>query len=51
MKDLHMVGVMDGHGVFGHNVSQFVKMNLPIILQGLVRGSSKSDMQLLNGKV
>ena len=32
IKDLWMLGVMDGHGVNGHNVSQYVKTNLPLML-------------------
>lgn len=36
-----MLGVMDGHGVFGHTVSQFARTNLPIILNGLIKGGFK----------
>lgn len=28
-KDMYLLGVLDGHGQFGHNVSQFVKKRLP----------------------
>ena len=31
-----MIGVCDGHGVQGHLVSNFVKINLPKILQELI---------------
>jgi serine/threonine protein phosphatase PrpC len=48
MKDLYMIGVMDGHGVFGHNVSQFVKVNLPLILQNLIKGVPRSELALNN---
>jgi len=30
--DLSLFGVMDGHGEFGHNVSEFVMNNLPVTL-------------------
>jgi len=39
INDLWMMGVMDGHGVNGHQVSSFVKINLPIILQHLMNGA------------
>lgn len=32
VKDLWMLGVCDGHGAQGHLVSNFVKVNLPRIL-------------------
>ena len=51
IKELYMLGVMDGHGVFGHTVSSFVKTNLPLILTGLIRGAVKSDMTLIGGKI
>ena len=35
---LWMLGVMDGHGAVGHQVSQYVKVNLPTILHGLMNG-------------
>lgn len=31
-ENLCMFGVMDGHGEFGHDVSEFVKQNLPVYL-------------------
>ena len=46
-----MIGVMDGHGVFGHTVSQFTRVNLPLILNGLIKGSFKTEMALTGGKV
>jgi serine/threonine protein phosphatase PrpC len=51
IKDLYMIGVMDGHGVFGHTVSAFSKTNLPIILAGLIKGATKSEMTLVGGKI
>jgi serine/threonine protein phosphatase PrpC len=51
MRNLYMLGVMDGHGVFGHTVSQFVKLNLPIILAGLTKGASKHEMSLMAGRI
>ncbi len=50
-KELYMLGVMDGHGVFGHTVSQFTRTNLPIILNGLIKGGLKSEMALAAGKI
>lgn len=32
-EGLHLFGVMDGHGEFGHRVSSFVKNNLPQFLE------------------
>lgn len=40
VQKLWMLGVMDGHGANGHNVSQFVKYQLPAILHGLMTGLS-----------
>jgi serine/threonine protein phosphatase PrpC len=51
MKNLYMLGVMDGHGVYGHTVSQFVKLNLPRILAGLTKGASKHEMSLMAGRI
>ena len=44
IKNLWMLGVMDGHGVNGHQVSAFVKNSLPVILQHLMKGASPSDI-------
>ena len=44
IKDLWMLGVMDGHGVFGHKVSQYVKTNLPLIHNMLLRGVFPADI-------
>jgi serine/threonine protein phosphatase PrpC len=38
MKNIWMLGVMDGHGVNGHHASQYVKTHLPLILQNLISG-------------
>lgn len=35
-KDVSLFGVMDGHGEFGHGVSQFVQDNLPVYLGKMV---------------
>ena len=32
-----MMGVNDGHGIHGHLVSNFVKVNLPKILSDLIQ--------------
>jgi hypothetical protein len=37
---LWMIGVMDGHGVNGHHVSQYVKRELPLILTNLMEGKT-----------
>ena len=44
IPNLWALGVMDGHGVNGHQVSAFVKTNLPLILQHLIKGASVSDL-------
>ena len=44
IKNLWMLGVMDGHGVNGHQVSAFVKTNMPLILQHLLKGATASDL-------
>ena len=36
IRDHWMMGVCDGHGLQGHLVSNFVKVNLPKILQNLI---------------
>jgi serine/threonine protein phosphatase PrpC len=38
IKDHWMMGVCDGHGVQGHLVSNFIKVNLPKILSNLMLG-------------
>jgi serine/threonine protein phosphatase PrpC len=45
-----MLGVMDGHGVNGHNVSQYVKQQLPAILQNLIAGQSPDIAINTNGQ-
>ena len=49
MKHLWMLGVMDGHGANGHNVSQYVKQQLPAILQNLIAGQSPETAINTNG--
>ena len=51
MKNLWMLGVMDGHGVNGHQCSAFVKASLPAILQHLIKGASTSDLAYHNNKI
>lgn len=51
-----MMGVCDGHGVVGHLVSNYVKVNLPKILSNLILQKSdekktKSFLPQINGKV
>lgn len=38
-----MMGVCDGHGVHGHLVSNFVKMNLPKTLSDMVLNRKSSS--------
>ena len=38
ISNLWLLGVMDGHGINGHNVSQFVQAQLPAIMGGLLAG-------------
>jgi serine/threonine protein phosphatase PrpC len=40
VKGLWMFGVMDGHGVNGHLVSELVRKNLPGILSNLINGGN-----------
>jgi serine/threonine protein phosphatase PrpC len=44
-----MIGVMDGHGTNGHNASQFVKQNLPNILNGLMSGLTNEQLITADG--
>lgn len=37
------MGVCDGHGVQGHLVSNYVKVNLPKILAGMILGQKDTD--------
>lgn len=45
IKGLWLFGVMDGHGVNGHLVSDMVKKYFPIIMSNIINGvsSAKSD--------
>ena len=36
-------GVMDGHGMVGHKVSQFVKAQLPQAIAKMIRGHGIED--------
>ena len=38
-----MMGVCDGHGIHGHLVSNFVKVNLPKILADLIKNGNKNN--------
>ena len=51
IKNLWCLGVMDGHGVNGHMVSAFVKANMPVILQYLMKGATVPDLVLQNNKI
>jgi serine/threonine protein phosphatase PrpC len=40
VKGLWFFGVMDGHGINGHHVSDFVKKYLPMVLANLIEGGN-----------
>jgi serine/threonine protein phosphatase PrpC len=40
LKGLWMFGVMDGHGVNGHHVSDYVRKHLPNVLASLIEGGN-----------
>ena len=44
LKGLWAFGVMDGHGVQGHNVSQYVKVHLPQLMTKMLHGMAIDDM-------
>lgn len=44
IKGLWSFGVMDGHGIQGHQVSGYVKTQLPLIMTKMLKGSSLDDM-------
>ena len=37
-RDIHLFGVCDGHGVYGREVSAFIKATLPLYLKKNIRG-------------
>jgi serine/threonine protein phosphatase PrpC len=43
IKGLWMFGVMDGHGINGHHVSEFVRKYLPAVLANLIEGGNGYD--------
>ena len=45
-----MMGVCDGHGAVGHLVSNFVKVNLPKILTGLILNKDDNGSQAGRGR-
>lgn len=48
---LWMFGVMDGHGVNGHQASNFCKSAIPTILTHLMGGASANDIVFSNNKI
>ena len=46
-----MFGVMDGHGVNGHQASNFCKTVIPAILSNFINGATPSDLILSNNKI
>ena len=51
VKGLTALGVLDGHGVNGHLVSNFCKNALPSILSHLIDGASVNDLVYVGGKI
>ena len=45
-----MLGVMDGHGANGHQVSDFIKKTLPLTLANLIHGGNGLDNMHLDNK-
>ena len=43
VKGLWMFGVMDGHGINGHHVSEYVRKHLPNVLTSLIEGGNGYD--------
>jgi serine/threonine protein phosphatase PrpC len=43
VRGLWMFGVMDGHGINGHHVSEFVRKHLPNVLSSLIEGGNGYD--------
>lgn len=50
MQNLCLLGVMDGHGVNGQLVSQYVKSHLPSILINLIAGVSTDHAVITSPK-
>lgn len=48
---LWMFGVMDGHGVNGHQASNFCKSAIPTILTLLMGGAAANDIVFANNKI
>ena len=38
-----MIGVLDGHGLNGHLVSDFIKKTMPVVLANLILGGNGTD--------
>lgn len=45
LKGVWAFGVMDGHGIQGHLISQYVKQQLPLIIGKMMKGMSVDDMK------
>lgn len=50
MKGLWAFGVMDGHGIQGHLVSQYVKQQLPLIMTKMLKGTGIDEMRNRNSR-
>lgn len=48
---LWMFGVMDGHGVNGHQASNFCKLAIPTILGHLMQGAVPADIGFNNNRI
>ena len=51
MQGLWVIGVMDGHGVNGHQASNFCKQVIPAILSHLIGGATAKDIVFANNKI
>lgn len=51
VSGLWIMGVMDGHGQNGHQVSQFCKKIIPEALSMFVDGAVPKDLSLVNSKL
>lgn len=40
IKNLSLLGIFDGHGVLGHEVSKYIKQNLPILMESYLPAES-----------
>ena len=51
LKGLMTLGILDGHGINGHEVSNFCKGIVPSILSHLIEGANGYDLAYSNNKI